>query len=209
MESSYFENLLREVLQEPRYNAEMTRAKEEFQGFAGQIFETDHSYDARINAFHNWYILDRPLSRTRLTPLESYLENNAKALPPPLAASYAELGANRHSLFEMVRSGGEKVQVRDLINGIRQTVTGTEQLKFVEKGALFNTRLFNHQGTLHFSNYYSLHPPVIAKRIRQEAHKVRKARSNPKPFLFQLLLYQSRWDQYKQMTLKNIYRFDD
>ena len=80
LESPYFNSLLQQMSAEPRYNRELTAAKEEFQAFAGPIFESDRNFDARINAFHNWYILDRPLADRGVTPLQYYLEFNANSL---------------------------------------------------------------------------------------------------------------------------------
>ena len=209
MESSVFNSLLHSVAQDERYNTEMGVAKEEFAVFAGQIFETDRNYYARINSFHNWYILDRPLKSRGMTPLGYYLEYNANTLSSDEFRDLQELLGNRHSLFELLRTTPTHVQVRDLFSGEKFEVEGGDGAGYLDKGVLFNTRLFQHSGRVYFSNYFILHPSEVFKRLRLEARKLRKSRTDPKSFLFRLLLYQSRWDQYKQMELKNIYRFDD
>ncbi|MDH4247458.1 MAG: hypothetical protein OEW39_06555 [Deltaproteobacteria bacterium] len=207
MESPFFKNILSFVAQNARYNKEMGVAKEEFERFAGPIFETDRSYDARINSFHNWYILDRPLRDVGSTPLVYFLEFNANSLPEHELAGYRELEHNLHSVFELVRLSNSQTRIRDLLTGRKFDVEGMEGTEFMDKGTLFNTRIFNHTGKFYFSNYFLTHPNGANKEIHKQARRVRKALVELKGFLFQLVLFQSRWDQYKQMELKNIYRF--
>ncbi len=207
MESPYFNDILQFVAQDERYNRELSVAKAEFERFAGPIFETDRSFDARINSFHNWYILDRPLRGRDKTPLQYFLEYNANTLPDHERRRYEELADNVHSVFEVLKLVGGRTRVRDLVTGRKYDVEGTEHTEFMERGALFNTRLFRHERAYYFSNYVLPHPATVWKDIRGEARKVKKGRQDAKAFLFRLVLYQSRYDQYQQMEPRNIYRF--
>ena len=207
MESPYFNSLLQHVSLERRYNKELTLAKDEFEKIAGPIFESDRNFDARINAFHNWYILDRPLKETGKTPLAYYLEFNANSLSTEEWKRYEELLSHAHSLFELVKSDPMRTVLRDLLSGAKFTLDGALQTQHLDKGALFITRLFRHQEQWYFSNYLILHPGGVAKEIRKQAQRVRKTGSPAKPFLYQLMLFQGRWEQYKQMDVHSIYRF--
>jgi hypothetical protein len=208
VESPYFNSLLHSVAQDERYNSEMSLAKEEFEAVVGPIYETDRTYDARINSFHNWYILDRPLGAKGLTPLNYFIDYNANTLPESELTHYRELRANVHSVFELGKFLPSKTRLRDLVTGKRYDVEGTEHTQFLDKGALFNTRVFRHGAAYYVSNYFLLHPPVVAKLIRAQVKKVRKAKDDPKALLFRLVLFQGRFDQYKQMEPRNIYRFE-
>ena len=208
VESPFFKNLISFVAQNKRYNKEMAIAKEEFERFAGPIYESDRSYDARINSFHNWYILDRPLKEEGVTPLVYFLEFNANSLPQHELAGYRELEHNLHSVFELLKISGGCSRVRDLLTGRKLDVEGVDGTEFMDKGTLFNTRIFSHGDTLYFSNYVLPHPVGAQKVVHQQAKRVRKAKADLKSFLFQLVLFQSRWDQYKQMELKHIYKFE-
>ena len=208
LESPHFNNLLQFVAQEKRYNNELKIAKEEFEKFAGAIFETDRSYDARINSFHNWYILDRPLQGRRKTPLEYFLEFNANSLSKKELINYQELKDNIHSLFELVKIPRGKTLVRDLATGKKYEIADSAQTDYMDKGALFNSRIFRHDGAYYFSNYFLLHPAAVWKQVKKQARRVRKAKEDSTPFLFLLVLFQSRFDQYKQMEPAKIYRFD-
>ena len=207
MESPYFNSLLQQVSADPRYNRELTVAKEEFQTFAGPIFESDRNFDARINAFHNWYILDRPLKVNGKTPVAYFLEFNANTLNTEEWARYEELTHGVHSLFELSKTGPKGTQLVDLLAGGKTMLEGAQQTQHLDKGALFNTRLFHHQNEWFFSNYLILHPGGIGRDILQEAKRVRKSKSPVRPFLYQLMLFQGRWEQYKQMDLHAVYRF--
>jgi hypothetical protein len=208
LESPYFNNVLQFIAQDERYNKELNLAKEEFQAIVGPIYETDRTYDARINSFHNWYILDRPLRSHGITPLNYFIDYNANTLPEHELTHYRELRGNLHSVFELVRFAGDKTRLRDVVLGRKYDVEGTQHTQFLDRGALFNARVFRHDNAFYVSNYFLLHPPVVAKLIRSEARKVKKSKQDPKDFLFRLVLFQGRFDQYKQMEPRNIYRFD-
>lgn len=207
MESPFFNSLLQHVSVERRYNRELARAKEEFEAFAGPIFESDRNFDARINSFHNWYILDRPLQENGKTPLAYYLEFTANTLGDEAWQRYDELRTHVHSLFELAKNGEQETRLVDLLTGAKYVLEGAQQTQHLDKGALFNTRLFRHQDVWYFANYLILHPGGVGKDIRAQAKRVRKARAPAKPFLYQLLLFQGRWEQYKQMDVRSIYRF--
>ncbi len=208
MESPYFNSLLHYIAQDERYNSEMSLAKGEFEAVVGPIYEIDRTYDARINSFHNWYILDRPLQSHGVTPLNYFIDYNANSLPDSELTHYRELRGNVHSVFELIKFLPERTRVRDLVTGKRYDVEGTQHTQFLDKGALFNSRVFRHDTAYYTSNYFLLHPPVVTKLIRAEVKKVRKAKADARELLFRLLLYQGRFDQYKQMEPRNIYRFE-
>jgi len=207
LESPYFNNVLHFIAQDERYNREMTLAKEEFEAIVGPIYETDRSYDARINSFHNWYILDRPLRSHGVTPLNYFIDYNANTLPEQELTHYRELRNNLHSVFELAKFLPERARLRDLVTGRKYDIEGTEHTQFLDRGALFNSRIFRHGKQHYLSNYLLLHPLVVTKMIRIEARKLKKSKADPKDFLFRLVLFQGRFDQYKQMEPRNIYRF--
>lgn len=209
MESPYFNTILQFIAQDERYSKEMTAAKEEFERFAGPIYETDRSYDARINSFHNWYILDRPLQGRGIVPLQYFLEYNANSLPEHELRHYQELQDNLHSVFELVRFAKGKTRLRDLLSGRKYDIEGTEHTRLMDRGALFNSRIFRHGTAYYVSNYFLPHPAELSGLIWAEARKVKKGGEDPKAFVFRLVLFQSRYDQYQQMEPKNIYRFGE
>lgn len=183
-------------------------AKEEFEKIAGQIYESDHSYEDRIKAFHNWYVLDRPLDIKGLTPLAYYLEYNANSLTQETLNGLKELEDNIHSVFEVLSKSRSGVKLRNLVDGIKYTAEDSDALAVVDKNAVFNSRIFHHGKKAYLSNYLIVHPDVVENIIRTEAKQVRKGKHEAKPFLFRLLFFHSRFEQYKQMEPKNIYRFD-
>jgi hypothetical protein len=208
LESPFLNNLLHLAAEDRRFSVELAQAKEEFQRFAGPIFITDRNFDARINSFHNWYLLDRPMQSVGKTPLLYFLEFNANTLPQAELDGFRELGDNIHSLFELLSVTPDETRVRDVFTREKYRVPGSDQTRHLDAGALFNTRIFKHGGQLFFANYFILHPGVVNKAILGQAKKVRKRKGDMRAFLYQLLLFQSRWDQYKQMDIRNIYRFE-
>lgn len=208
VESRYFNNLLHFISQDERFYQEMPEAKREFQRFAGAILESDREYQARINSFHNWYILDRPLRRLGITPLEYFLQFNANTLMAEDLEGYRELRDNVHSVFELLKRSRTQTWVRDLLTKRKYAVEGSEETDHVDPGTLFNTRLFFHKRRVYFSNYLVPHPDSVTRIIKSHARKARKARGGAKDFIYLCVLFQSRWDQYRQFDPLNIYRFD-
>ena len=209
MESRFLNTLLHYIAEHERFNLEMPEARKEFQQMAGGILENDRDYLARINSFHNWYILDRPMQSLGITPLAYFLEYNANSFSQEELNGYRELAHNLHGVFELSKRTRTQTWVRDLITGKKYAVEGSEETNHIDPGAVFNSRLFEHSGKWYFSNYLVPHPEDVAKDIRKAAKRVRKGKADPQPFLFRLVLFQSRWNQYRQFESKNIYRFDE
>ncbi|MBI4083739.1 MAG: hypothetical protein HY423_14130 [Candidatus Lambdaproteobacteria bacterium] len=208
MESKYFHAVFHIVTENDRYNGELPAAKEEFERIAGPIVPGSPGYNARINAFHNWYILDRVLAARGVTPLQYYLEFNANSLTEDTLRGCRELTANIHSVFELLKVTKSKTWLRDLVGGKKYAVEGIEEAEYLDRGALFNSRLFPHGEAFFLSNYLLVHPGSLLKRIRGEARAINKAGHSPRDFLFRLALFHSRWEQYRQMDVDKIYRFD-
>jgi len=206
--SPFFINLFSEVTAQSRYNHELVAAKEEFQRISGQIMDTDRSYDARVNAFHNWYILDRELSDKNATPAKYFLEYNRNTFDADTLAGYAELQENVHSVFQLLKFKKDAMTIRDLMTNKKYNVEEANQLATMEPGEVFNSRIFKHGKLYYLSNYVIVHPQEVVKSIRAEAKRWRKSKKSPKPFLFQLLFFHSRWEQFTQWDVRNIYRFD-
>lgn len=209
MESRYFDTLLHYIAEHERFNAELGAAKQEFQHMAGAILESDREYIARINSFHNWYILDRPMTSTGMTPLRYFLEFNANSYSQEELVGYRELEQNLHSVFELLKRSRGQTWVRDLLTSKKYGVEGAEDFNHIDAGTIFNSRLFTHSGKVYFSNYMVPHPHDVAKEIKRAAKRVRKAKTDPKAFLFRLVFFHSRFSQYRQFEARNIYRFDE
>ena len=208
MESRYFESLLHYISQDDRFNREMPAAKQEFEQIAGPIYDSERQYVARINSFHNWYILDRRLNDPGITPLEYFLQFNANSLSQEELTGYRELADNVHSVFELAKRSRTHTWVRDLLGGRKYVVEGGDDTDHFDPGALFNTRLFFHSGKTYFSNYMVPHPEEVVREVKIAAKRTRKTKADPKSFLFQLLLFHGRWEQYRQFEARNIYRFE-
>ena len=209
MESRYLNSILHYIAENDRFNAEMREAKKEFEQMAGAILESDREYVARINSFHNWYILDRPMRSVGMTPLQYFLQFNANSYSQEELAGYRELADNLHSVFQLLKRTRTHTWVRDLLTTKKHAVEGSEETNHIDPGTLFNSRLFIHGGKVYFSNYLVPHPHDVAKEIQRAAKRTRKAKIDPKPFLFRLVLYHGRWNAYRQFEARNIYRFEE
>ncbi len=212
MEHPYIVSLIETVATEERYNCELDVAKGVFEKLAGPIYEDANSYEDRTNSFHNWYVLDRPLLFCKKTPLTYFMEYHSNSLSAVEKQGYESLAHNVHSVFELIKkpkTDADLAKVRDLITRKKYAVETFEKLRYLDAGAIFNTRILpiQKQKTFRFSNYVVVHPANVEEVIVKSARAVRKQNADKRLYLFQLLLFQGRWEQYKQMPLQNIYRF--
>ena len=205
MQSPYIDSLLEEATDLSVCAAEISTAKEEFER-TGMIRPEAPSFGERCNAFLNWFVLDRPLLQQK-TPLEYYLEFNDSNLSPQQRRGYGELAGNIHSVFQLLHQGQKELVLKDLVQGYKYNVLATMQSTFLDVNSVLQTRLINHSGRMYFSNYMILHPSGVESLIKKQVQAKRSQRSNTTELMFNLMLYQSRWEQFEKMDPRRVYQF--
>src|SRR5689334_16235101 len=110
-----YEDMVR-FASEGQLNEELRRAKGEFVERTGELFESDTSFERRLAAFLEWYVLDRPVSfADGMTPAKLYIDSVSERLSPEELNRLRGLTQTILSLFEFKRAKGEHLFVVDLL----------------------------------------------------------------------------------------------
>ena len=203
-----FENTSRYFDQHPVISKELIAAKEEFFTLTGKIGESDNEFGNRMNAFLLWFLFDFTLESTQTAPIDNYVthlnEINAGVELTVLQSQKKHV----HSLFFFVKEKQNQVIIKDIYTGQKYNISDSKVLIGHDKNALFETRVFEIDGTHYFANYFIHHPIIVRKGIKKRLKQIKKNKESIKPFLLKLHAYQTKWRRYRNIDIKSIYHFD-
>lgn len=160
---------------------ELVRAKEEyFAGTGGEVHADDRCYEQRMQAFFNWFLLDRRQANGA-TPIERFLREKGGALSAKDKDVLIGFTNSRLGLYEyrgtrgfFSRPAQGQVRVRDAITGDSFNVTERRQMHGLDIGDLFESRLIPIGRSWHFSTSFTYHPPEVYPAIRGEIKRRKK-----------------------------------
>jgi len=195
---------------------EILKAKQEyFAQTGGEVHEEDRCYESRMQAFFNWYLLDRKMA-DGATIVERYLREKGADLAGQDKDVMIGCTQSRLSLFEYRGTGGlfsrpakGQVRVRDLATGEDFDVTERRQMHGLEIGDLFEARLVPIGRTLHFSTSFTYHPREARREILREVKKRRKQGvADGRQLVWELERMYLQHERFKNVALNAIYNFD-
>lgn len=209
MGTPYLSAFLEVLAHDSRYGGELLSAKAEFESLCGPLNAESASYEARVNLFHTWYTLERPLKSRQGSPLIAFLrdhpEGAAEAQLP--LEGLRELETFRHSLYELRSQRGDQGVLYDLLRTEKLPVRESDEIALLERGALFSTHLFRRQGHYCFGNYLLVHPSGAMRILKKAARRISSDEVKAEAFRFQTLLHYQHAECYSQMPIEHIYRF--
>lgn len=195
---------------------EILKAKQEyFAHTGGEVHEEDRCYESRIQAFFNWYLLDRKMPDGS-TIVERFLREKGAELAGQDKDVMMGCTQTRLSLFEYRGTGGlfsrpgkGQVRVRDLATGEDFDVTERRQMHGLEIGDLFEARLVPIGRTWHFSTSFTYHPREARREILREVKKRRKqGKADGRQLVWELERMYLQHERFKNVALSAIYNFD-
>jgi hypothetical protein len=195
---------------------EILKAKQEyFAQTGGEVHEEDRCYESRMQAFFNWYLLDRKLP-DGATIVERYLREKGADLAGQDKDVMIGCTQSRLSLFEYRGNGGlfsrpgkGQVRVRDLAAGDDFDVTERRQMHGLEIGDLFEARLVPIGRTWHFSTSFTYHPREARREILREVKKRRKqGNADGRQLVWELERMFLQHERFRNVALTAIYNFD-
>ena len=187
-------------------DGEIRRARADFFADIKDVYDEEEFFEERISAFLEWYCLDRTIPGTGRTPLDRFLGTSLGKITAEELAYLEGLARARHALFELVRIGGDRVEVRDVFTGGRFAATEHRPLVTLKKGDLCETRLVPYRDELFFSRTFLVHPHEARKTILAEIQRARRALSLDAPaFMRHLGSLWVRLRRYKGVDPHDIY----
>jgi hypothetical protein len=188
--------------------------KEYFGGTGGEVHEDDRCFEQRMQAFFNWYLLDR--QKAGSSPVQRFLQEQGATLEARDKDVIMGLTQSRIGLYEYRGRRGflrppkqGQVRVRDVVTGDDFNVTERRQMHGLEVGDLFEARLVPVGGAFHFSSSFTYHPREMRRPILREV-KRRKKRGEVvvRDLLWELERMQLQSERFRNVNIENIYDFD-
>lgn len=189
----------------PRFADELQAARATYLRASGETFEEDTSYEARAQAFLDWYVFDRPLSDYGDVPARAYATT-----PEGRGDAQALVAMSRtvHGLFVATGVRPDRVGVVNVpTTASYEVIQGIEGLR---DGDLFEARLVPWQGRYCFSPAFIFHPPQMRARLEKVLSRARRTRQQPalQELTWTMARMASRAEHYPKVPLDTIYDFD-
>jgi len=183
-----------------QFSDDIYEARKDYQKVAGEIYEDDKSYEARMGLFLEWYIFDRKLPGRELSPLEALIADNGYAESGDEATAIKDFTDNVHSLFLIKKVRDSEVVVLDLFEDKKYTVKENEGKLIFQKNEIFEARIILDNGNYYFTGNFCFHPRDAARYIKEEIKKVVTVREG---YLKELKKKNSQLKDYNSGLEKN------
>ena len=153
------------------YSDNLLEARKEYQGFIGDIFEDDKSYENQMALFLEWFIFERIDSAHKQTILESIINNNNE-IPPHILKFIDLYKSNIHGLFLIKKIKKDYVRVVNLFEDESYDAIELSGDLYFSKNSIFEGRLLPHENSYCFTGNFCFHPEESKKFIKREINKI-------------------------------------
>ncbi len=194
-----FDLLVQKITQDHDSN-EILEAKRDYQKLAGEIYEDDKSYEARMGLFLEWFIFDRTIPGKGETPLEILIRKSDDHGLPDELKNVKKFAENFHGLFVVKKIRDGEVVVLNLLDDKKYNVIELEGKLLFQKNDLFEGRIVFLEGKYFFTGNFCFHPREVEKFIKGEIKKINFVREG---YLKQLKKYNSQLKDFDSKLDKN------
>jgi hypothetical protein len=194
------------------FREQVLKGRAEFFAATGEVFEDDRSYEPRMSAFLDYYLLDRAVDGKGKAPARLFVESHTAQLTTPELNIYRGFLRSRHALFEVRKLDEAKglVRVRDLFTGKDEDVTERRKLAGVEKGDVVEARLLPFGDRLFFTPAFVFHPREARKLILKEIKRRKNADAAllDRAFIWLTARMALKVERYRKMPVETLYDFE-
>ena len=155
----------------PPYSNNLLPARQEYQKYAGDIFDDDKSYENQMALFLEWYIFDRIDSAHNQTVLELII-NNEKEASLDLLKNINVFTSHIHGLFIIKKIKDDCVKVINLFDNEQYNVVEPSGKLYFSKNSIFEARLLTYENSYYFTGNFCFHPDGSKKFIKSEIKKI-------------------------------------
>ncbi len=188
---------------------ELLRAKAEFFSASGEVLEEERMYEARMAAFLDHFLLERPQGAPPRTPAERFLHERGPSLDERQREIAAGLTRTLHGLYEVLAISTGEVRVRDVLQGDKLRITERRHVAGLNRGDLFEARLIPVGEEYLFSPAFLFHPREARAAILREIKRRRRdGRKLGREFVWELARMALKTERYKKIPVEAIYSFE-
>lgn len=181
--------------------ADVTKVKEEYFRENAGIYGDEESYDMRIGAFLEWYMIDRMIGGKSL--LEEYAETIDD---PEKREGFLSLRDGIRSIFEVTGVYDDRVNLKDLVGKKKYIVMSPYANKFFKNKNILDCRIFKYDEKRYaMSESYFFHPEK-AKKIIVSKLKEAAAMDKIGPLLNSMASMSLKWERYRNFKVEEIYK---
>jgi len=155
----------------PPYSNNILAARQEYQKYAGDIFDDDKSYESQMALFLEWYIFDRIEPAHDQTVLELIINNGKGETLDPLK-NINEFISHIHGLFIIKKIKDHSVKVINLFGNKQYDVVEPSGKLYFSKNSIFEGRLLTYENSYYFTGNFCFHPEGSKKFIKSETKKI-------------------------------------
>ena len=202
---NYLEKVL-EAYSKGTFYEEVKRAKEEYFQRTAKIAEGSETFETQMENFLDWYLFDRPLSGSEISPIKLYLIEKLDNLDPDDQAIFQDLAKSTHSIFEVLKVRESEIYLKDLFDGEKYVIDETELNKGFTKGDLFEGRLLKFKGSLVFGRAFVFHPKDVRSFILKQIKRIKYLDQKQRlKLLHRLAEMKLKMEQYNHISVTHIY----
>lgn len=194
-----FDLLIQKITQDQDPD-DILEARRDYQKLAGEIYEDDRSYEARMGLFLEWYVFDRMVPGQEKPLLELFIAKNGSGGTAVELKNVHQFSNNINGLFIVKKIRDDEVVVLNLLDEKKYSVKENEGKILFHKNDLFEGRVVSMDGSYYFSPNFCFHPNEAEKYIKGEVKKIISAREI---FLKELKQFNSQLKEFNSRLDKN------
>lgn len=184
---------------------EIASAREDFFNRAGKVFEEDAElFEARLAAFLEWYLIERPFRGGPPPVLQTLAAAHDEPVRNRLAL--AHIAASHRSLFDLAAVEGHAVTIEDVLGGARFVVTERRSTVGFNVGDIVEARLVWDGREVVFAKTFLFHPREARDDILDVVDAALGKGTPRDEIMFHLSRLHVRWHHQGHVNASRIYR---
>jgi len=165
-----FEYLIK-IATNPPYSNNLLAARQEYQKYAGGIFDDDKSYENQMALFLEWYIFDRVEPAHGQTVLELII-NDGKGKTLDSLKNINVFISHIHGLFIIKKIKDHSIKAINLFDSEQYNVVEPSGKLYFSENSIFEGRLLTYENSYYFTGNFCFHPEGSKKFIKSEIKKI-------------------------------------
>jgi len=189
------------------FREQIAAAREEYFARAGKVFEDDAEvYEARMVAFLEWYVVERPLPEGRPPVLVALERTPADAANADRRMALARIATSHRSLFDIAEVKGNRVELEDVLGGARFSVIERRSTIGFEVGAILEARVVWDGSDPLFAKTFLFHPRDARTEVLNLVDDSLMAGAGRDEIMGKLSQLYLRWHRHGHLNAGRIYK---